>query len=222
MTARPFYNKQSGPGMSKANYDNANPLRDHPDLFTDPVFLIGNGKSRQDFDLERLRGHGTIIGCNALYRDFTPDLLVTIDAKLIDEIRKSNYHEDPKNRIIIPHNRATTVPGAMIFRTEQFNTSGCFAMKLINLMMGATKCYMLGMDGYPGNVYDSTLNYSVNTLQNFTGVHNYYLKALREEGPTTFYNVNEKDAWPEEARQTGKYEHITYDVFEQLLAAGFK
>ena len=32
------------------------------------VFCIGNGESRQGFDLEKLRPHGKIYGCNAIYR----------------------------------------------------------------------------------------------------------------------------------------------------------
>jgi hypothetical protein len=36
------------------------------------VFCIGNGESRKGFDLESLRKHGTIYGCNAIYRDFMP------------------------------------------------------------------------------------------------------------------------------------------------------
>ena len=31
------------------------------------VFCIGNGTSRKDFNLEKLRPHGKIYGCNALY-----------------------------------------------------------------------------------------------------------------------------------------------------------
>ena len=31
------------------------------------VFCIGNGESRQGFDLEKLRPHGKIYGCNAIY-----------------------------------------------------------------------------------------------------------------------------------------------------------
>ena len=44
-----------------------------------PAFIIGNGQSRQGFDLESLRGKGTTYGCNAVYRDFTPDYLVSLD-----------------------------------------------------------------------------------------------------------------------------------------------
>ena len=43
------------------------------------VFCIGNGESRKDFDLETLRPHGKIYGCNALYRDFTPDVIIAVD-----------------------------------------------------------------------------------------------------------------------------------------------
>ena len=38
------------------------------------IFCIGNGESRKNFDLERLRPFGKIYGCNGLYRDFTPDI----------------------------------------------------------------------------------------------------------------------------------------------------
>ena len=40
------------------------------------VFCIGNGTSRQNFSLESLRDKGKIYGCNALYRDFKPDVLI--------------------------------------------------------------------------------------------------------------------------------------------------
>ena len=42
------------------------------------VFCIGNGNSRKDFNLESLRGKGKIYGCNALYRDFKPDVLISV------------------------------------------------------------------------------------------------------------------------------------------------
>jgi len=47
------------------------------------AFIIGNGESRLSVDLESLRGVAPIIGCNALYRDFTPDLLVVVDVTMV-------------------------------------------------------------------------------------------------------------------------------------------
>ena len=50
------------------------------------AFIIGNGKSREGFDLEALRGEGLIIGCNSIYQDFIPDVIVSFDPDLSDDI----------------------------------------------------------------------------------------------------------------------------------------
>lgn len=192
------------------------PFRNRLDLITDIVFLIGNGISRKDFDLERLRGIGTIIGCNALYREFTPDLLILIDSKMHKELNKTDYAL--KNTILIPAGRTVQVPRSLQWRTKRFNTSGCFAMKLISEEMKSTKCYMLGMDCYVGNMYDNTLNYAKNTLQNFSGILKNYIISLEESKNTMFINVNDKDAWTEAAHKTGSYQCINYEEFEKLMA----
>jgi hypothetical protein len=55
------------------------------------VFLIGNGESRKDFNLDLLKPHGKIYGCNALYRQYTPDVLVSVDHGIMHEIYQSGY-----------------------------------------------------------------------------------------------------------------------------------
>ena len=196
--------------------ERANPFIKNKELLTDPVFLIGNGTSRENFDLERLRSKGTIIGCNALYRDFNPDLLIAIDAKMINEIKDSKYWED--NICIVPANRSVGIPNALSWRTERFNTSGCFGLKLISQLMKPKHCYMLGMDGYPGNVYDETKNYAPNTLQNFSGVLSYYMKTLlNPNNKTIFVNVNELDTWGDEATNCDNYMVINYEKFEKQV-----
>ena len=55
------------------------------------VFCIGNGESRKSLDLLQLRPHGKIYGCNALYRDFTPDVLIAVDMGIMHEIYHSGY-----------------------------------------------------------------------------------------------------------------------------------
>ena len=61
---------------------------------TDKVFCIGNGESRNAFDLNKLKPHGKIYGCNALYRDFTPDVLCAVDMGIMHEIYNSGYAEN--------------------------------------------------------------------------------------------------------------------------------
>ena len=63
-------------------------------IYSSTGFIIGNGKSRDGFDLEQLRPHGHIYGCNALYRDFAPDYLIAIDDPIAREIEESIHNED--------------------------------------------------------------------------------------------------------------------------------
>lgn len=57
------------------------------------VFCIGNAESRKDFDLNQLKGHGAIYGCNAIYRDYPDliDVLTAVDNGIIHEIYHSGY-----------------------------------------------------------------------------------------------------------------------------------
>lgn len=58
------------------------------------AFLIGNGISRRDIVLNSLRPYGDIFGCNALYREFTPDYLFCVDVRMIYEVAKSGFARD--------------------------------------------------------------------------------------------------------------------------------
>ena len=58
------------------------------------IFCVGNAESRKNIDLEKLRQHGKIYGCNALYRDFTPDVLVAVDMGIMHEIYNSGYAQN--------------------------------------------------------------------------------------------------------------------------------
>lgn len=53
--------------------------------------VIGNGESRNRINLNDIKSK--TYGCNALYRDFTPDYLISIDNKMIHEIVESGYIE---------------------------------------------------------------------------------------------------------------------------------
>ena len=46
------------------------------------AFVLGNGLSRQAVDLTTLFHCGTVYGCNALYREFAPHVLISTDAPI--------------------------------------------------------------------------------------------------------------------------------------------
>mgnify|MGYP001177647554 CR=1 FL=1 len=55
------------------------------------AFCIGNGRSRKGFDLRKLKSRGVILGCNFLYKDFAPDILVATDHPIMHHIYNSGY-----------------------------------------------------------------------------------------------------------------------------------
>lgn len=185
-------------------------------LFTEVVFLIGNGTSRENFDLNRLRGFGTIIGCNALYRDFYPDILISVDTKMVLEIKESDF---PKERLLMPHKRSVVIPGAKYWKTHSFNTSGSFALQFIGKVLKPKRCYMLGMDAYIGNVYSMSNNYGRQNITNWQGVLKNYGLALGMCSEVDIINVNFKNAWTPEmlGKEYPNYSMLSYPDFESKL-----
>lgn len=138
------------------------------------AFIIGNGPSRQKFNLKLLQGHGTIFGCNALYRDFPkfdiPDFLVAIDDKIIEEITESKF---PKDRVVIPpederHEDVEFNPNARLR-----SNAGVNAM-LEAIKKGHRELYCLGFDFMLknpnrslGNIYDGTNAYGPETRSRY-------------------------------------------------------
>jgi len=50
------------------------------------AFVLGNGLSRKPIPFDPLKKIGKVYACNAVYRQNTPDYLVAVDAKMINEI----------------------------------------------------------------------------------------------------------------------------------------
>jgi hypothetical protein len=55
------------------------------------AFVLGNGTSRLALDLNQLKQTGIVYGCNALYREFSPHVLISTDPGISTEIQESGY-----------------------------------------------------------------------------------------------------------------------------------
>ena len=72
------------------------------------AYCIGNGPSRKDFDLNKLKSTGQTYGCNALYRDFLPDFIFSVDAKMTaqmcaDQVGRKTIHYAPSLEVNRKH-----------------------------------------------------------------------------------------------------------------------
>ena len=158
------------------------------------AFVLGNGVSRQDINLLKLREHGPIYGCNALYREFTPDVLVATDRPIATAVQESGYSARHRfyTRRPIPNLGARPVPA-----DYYGNSSGPIACALAALD-GHQKIYLLGFDLGPNtdqtfnNIYAGTEFYkAAGAKATYTGNWVRQLtKITRDFASTTFYRVH--------------------------------
>lgn len=133
------------------------------------ALIIGNGMSRQDFDIHSMREDYYTFGCNAIYRDFEPDILVALDEEIISEILDSEF---PKDRFIIPPLDEQFEP-AIFNPARPRNNAGMIAMSEA-IRMGFRILHCIGMDfviddpaANMSNVYDGTDCYGPETRASY-------------------------------------------------------
>jgi hypothetical protein len=135
------------------------------------AFVLGNGVSRQDVDLNNLKHFGPIYGCNALYRDFTPTALISTDRPISERIQDAGYSKNNRfyTRRPVPGSGALPVP------QKYFGYSSGPIAASIAAIDGARVVYLIGFDMGPtnnhfNNVYANTEFYKKSSaVPTFTG-----------------------------------------------------
>lgn len=121
------------------------------------AFILGNGRSRQAVDPLALKPHGPVYACNAIYREFTPDVLVSTDRPISEAIQNSGY--SLKNRF---HTRQPLPNLGALSLDKRYRgfSSGPNAVALA-CIDGFYRIFMLGFDlgttnGQFNNLYADT------------------------------------------------------------------
>ena len=122
------------------------------------AFVLGNGRSRLDIDPHSLDGMGDVYACNAIYREFTPKVLVSTDRPIAEAIQNSGYSQN--------HTFYTRRPlanlGARRIPQDYYGFSSGPAAVAIAAQQGNVRIYLLGFDMGPlpgdrfNNVYADT------------------------------------------------------------------
>lgn len=130
------------------------------------AFILGNGRSRLTAKLKKLKKYGSVYGCNALYREFQPDVLVAVDPKMVIEICESGWQNS--NQVWTnPNSRYAKYKNLKIFHQSRGWSSGPTAL-LKACQDGFNEIFILGFDYYGidnrvNNVYADTKNYKSST-----------------------------------------------------------
>lgn len=136
------------------------------------AFVLGNGVSRQAVDLTQLSKHGDIYGCNALYREFVPSVLVSTDEPISREIQQSGYSQQQRHytRKPLPNLGAQKIPAQYYGFSSGPAAVGIAALDykktiyLVGFDMGPTKL------GLFNNVYAGTEFYkAASSVPTYTG-----------------------------------------------------
>ena len=116
-------------------------------------FVIGNGLSRENFDLEKLNGHGVTIGCNGLYETYNPDFIVSLDGgqKHRDAFAAGPswgfidryYDERVKGWVRL---NGKTICGCIDINQGWNNNSGIMAAGYLAEILKLKTVYLLGID----------------------------------------------------------------------------
>jgi hypothetical protein len=162
------------------------------------AFILGNGISRKGIDLNLLKQQGKIYGCNALYREFTPDVLIATDRLIAAQIQECGYAKNHKfyTRRPIEGLGAQLVPKAYFGYSSGPNAIG------VACIDGHRNIYLLGFDMGPtennrfNNIYADTEFYKtsahpptfagnwVKQVKKIMEDHR-LVRFIRVQGPTT-------------------------------------
>src|SRR5210317_1858228 len=131
------------------------------------AFIVGNGSSRAEVDLNTIVGKAPIYGCNALYRDFDKwDYLVSIDQGMVQEVRNAQGAFGSGVIIVPPEDQHFEPVEYSPMRRR--NNAGMVAMDTA-IKRGFNLLYLLGIDFVlegnisTDNVYKDTQNYGPET-----------------------------------------------------------
>jgi len=189
-------------------------------------FVLGNGTSRKSIDPQSLKEHGTIYGCNALYREFVPDYLVAVDTKMILEICRENYQL--KHPVWTNPNKAfNKFNGLNFFNPSKGWSSGPTALHMAS-EHGNDEIYILGFD-YQGlgnnkdkvnNLYANTFNYkrSTDKATYFGNWLKQTTTTIQKFSKKRYIRVVEEDCFiPKEFSKLQNLTHISTEEFKKFF-----
>jgi hypothetical protein len=186
------------------------------------AFVLGNGISRQQIDLNLLKTLGRVYGCNAIYREFAPDVLISTDSPISERIQHEGYSQT--------HTHYTRKPlpgtGAQRIAQQYFGYSSGPVAVAQAALDGAIAIYLIGFDMGPtrvgrfNNCYADTEFYKKSSANpTFTGNWTRQLRQVAKDFPkTSFFRVaGETTAEIRDLQSVPNLAHVDMVTFQQRL-----
>jgi hypothetical protein len=157
------------------------------------AFVLGNGVSRLAVNLHQVKEFGPIYGCNALYREFLPSVLISTDKPIATRIQE----EGIASQLRMYTRKPTPGLGAMRIPNDWYGFSSGPVATAIAAHDGNTAIYMLGFDLGPlpgekfNNIYADTEFYKKSSARpTFSGNWVRQIQQITKTFPkTNFFRV---------------------------------
>lgn len=189
------------------------------------AFVLGNGESRRNIDINSLKQYGKVYACNAVFRKHEPDYLVAVDVKMILEINQQKWqmsHEVWTN----PNKQFHGMQGFNFFQPSKGWSSGPTALHLASEHKN-NEIYILGFD-YVGldnntkvnNLYAGSFNYK--KQHDGATYHGNWLKqtciTCQKFSKKRYIRVlGEPNFIPKEFESIPNIEHISIEDFKKIF-----
>ena len=139
--------------------------------------VIGNGESRYGINLEDIKPHATLIGCNAIHREFNVDHLVCCDQRMVREVisnqnskienihtREKYYQDFRKIQKIKTIKRLPAIPYKPMIKADEAEHWGSGPYAVLLAAESYNTVCLIGFDLYGNNhllnnLYKGTQNY---------------------------------------------------------------
>ena len=183
------------------------------------AFVLGNGESRAKLSISRMSKHGYIYGCNAIYREFRPDVLITVDPDMAKEIAKSEYINLWK--VYTPYKDIAGLHSNFVqFNYSQRLCAGVTAC-LIAIHQGMKEIYLVGHDlgspnGLINNCYKNTACYKQawQDDDSFNVYMPHYVQLFEKNPGIQFYRVMGKQTYSvKDFKQYKNYHETKQETF---------
>lgn len=187
------------------------------------AFILGNGVTRLQVDCKSLLDYGAVYGCNRIYQDFAPTVLVSTDKEMAHEIQLSGYsgnhiHYTRKQNKI-------KSSGANILPNLYHDMSSGPACLGLAAESNANYLFMIGMDlkgvnNKINNIYAGTINYkdadsAPTPFCNWTAQINTIMKNHQDK---RFMHVNPINGFTDESFfNNTNFEIVSLDDFKQVI-----
>ena len=200
------------------------------------VSIIGNGESRRGFDISPLKSFSTVIGCNALYRDFVTEYLICVDRHMCQQAanavgKGTSIYTRPEWVNQFAHwsnvKKVPDLPYSGDDRPDQERNWGAGPYAgVLGLTFKPKAIFMLGFDLHPlekgkiNNMYTGSQGYTYikRPVDPRYWIYQFH-KLMGYSDPDTRWIVVNHDRWemPKEWSQHGNVFQETYDGMAKFI-----